>query len=115
MNIAIVGAGYVGLVSGVCFAQIGHKVICVDIDEEKIKQLKKGKVPIYEPGLEDLLKNPTLINLEVDNQKDPYGRKLAYVWMPSGEMLNKILIDAGHAFLLPKYKPIERYELYFNN
>ncbi len=56
MNIAIVGAGYVGLVSGVCFAQIGHKVICVDIDEEKIKQLKKGKVPIYEPGLEDLLK-----------------------------------------------------------
>ena len=56
MNIAIVGAGYVGLVSGVCFAQIGHKVICVDIDEEKIKQLKKGKVPIYEPVLEDLLK-----------------------------------------------------------
>jgi len=56
MNIAIVGSGYVGLVSGVCFAQIGHKVICVDIDEEKIKKLKMGKVPIYEPGLEALLK-----------------------------------------------------------
>jgi len=56
MNIAIVGSGYVGLVTGVCLAQIGHKVICVDIDEEKIKRLKKGKVPIYEPGLEDLLK-----------------------------------------------------------
>jgi len=56
MNIAIVGSGYVGLVSGVCFAQIGHKVICVDIDEEKIKKLRMGKVPIYEPGLEVLLK-----------------------------------------------------------
>jgi len=49
MNIAIIGSGYVGLVSGVCFAQIGHKVICVDVDEEKIKKLKKGKTPIYEP------------------------------------------------------------------
>ncbi len=56
MNIAIVGSGYVGLVTGVCLAQIGHKVICVDVDEEKIKKLKQGKVPIYEPGLEELLK-----------------------------------------------------------
>jgi len=56
MNIAIVGSGYVGLVSGVCFAQIGHKVICVDIDEEKIKKLKRGEIPIYEPGLKELLK-----------------------------------------------------------
>jgi len=56
MNIAIIGSGYVGLVSGVCLAQIGHKVICVDVDEEKITKLKRGKIPIYEPGLEDLLK-----------------------------------------------------------
>jgi len=56
MNIAIVGSGYVGLVTGVCLAQIGHKVMCVDVDEEKIKKLRKGKIPIYEPGLEDLLK-----------------------------------------------------------
>lgn len=56
MNITIVGSGYVGLVTGVCLAQIGHKVICVDVDQEKIKKLKQGKVPIYEPGLEDLLK-----------------------------------------------------------
>ncbi len=56
MNISIVGAGYVGLVTGVCFAEIGHKITCVDVDEEKIKKLKQGKVPIYEPGLEALLK-----------------------------------------------------------
>ena len=56
MNIAIVGSGYVGLVTGVCLAHIGHKVICVDIDREKIKKLRLAKVPIYEPGLEPLLK-----------------------------------------------------------
>jgi UDPglucose 6-dehydrogenase len=56
VNIAIVGSGYVGLVTGVCLAQIGHKVIGVDIDKEKIKALRQGKVPIYEPGLDELLK-----------------------------------------------------------
>jgi len=56
VNIAIVGSGYVGLVTGVCLAQIGHKVICVDIDQKKIDELTKGKVPIYEPGLGELLK-----------------------------------------------------------
>lgn len=56
MNIAVVGSGYVGLVTGVCLAQIGHKVTCVDIDQEKIKKLKQGKIPIFEPGLESLLK-----------------------------------------------------------
>jgi len=56
MNIAIVGSGYVGLVTGVCLAEIGHKIMCVDIDQEKIKKLRQGKVPIYEPGLESLLK-----------------------------------------------------------
>ena len=56
MNIAIVGSGYVGLVTGVCLAQIGHHVTCVDVDQEKIKKLKQGKAPIFEPGLEDLLK-----------------------------------------------------------
>ncbi len=56
MNIAIVGSGYVGLVTGVCLAHIGHNVICVDNDAEKVRRLKAGKVPIYEPGLEELLK-----------------------------------------------------------
>ena len=56
IKIAVVGSGYVGLVSGVCFAQIGHRVICVDNNREKLKKLKKGLSPIYEPGLEAMLK-----------------------------------------------------------
>jgi UDPglucose 6-dehydrogenase len=54
MNITVVGTGYVGLVTGTCFAEIGNKVTCVDIDERKVKKMRDGVVPIYEPGLEEL-------------------------------------------------------------
>jgi UDPglucose 6-dehydrogenase len=55
MKIAIIGTGYVGLVTGTCFSEFGHEVICIDKDKHKISELQKGEIPIYEPNLQNLV------------------------------------------------------------
>jgi len=90
MKISVIGTGYVGLVSGVCFAQMGNKVTCVDIDEKKIQDLKQGIIPIYEPGLEDMTlqnyKNKTL-NFTTNSHEAIKNSKIAFIAVgtPMGE------------------------------
>ena len=63
MKIAVVGTGYVGLVTGTCLAETGNQVICVDINEQKVKMMQEGELPIYEPGLELLFYRNRLLYL----------------------------------------------------
>ncbi len=73
MKISVIGTGYVGLVAGTCFADSGNEVICMDVDQKKIDQLKNGQVPIYEPGLEEMIK----MNLREDRLSFTTDMKLA--------------------------------------
>ncbi|MEM6878956.1 MAG: 3-hydroxyacyl-CoA dehydrogenase NAD-binding domain-containing protein, partial [Bacteroidota bacterium] len=59
MKISVVGTGYVGLVTGTCFAETGNEVVCVDIDHSKVERMRQGEVPIFEPGLELLFERNT--------------------------------------------------------
>ena len=78
MNIAIVGTGYVGLVSGTCFAEMGADVTCVDVNQEKIDSLLRGIVPIYEPGLDEMVKR------NVSAGRLHFTAALTFIAVPTG-------------------------------
>jgi UDPglucose 6-dehydrogenase len=113
MNVTMIGTGYVGLVSGTCFAEIGHQVTCIDLDERKINLLRDGKSPIYEPGLTDLLernisagrlhfstefdsvKDADCVFLAVGTPSDDDGRAdLKYI-IKATEMITPLLQDGA--------------------
>lgn len=85
MNLAVIGTGYVGLVAGTCFAESGNDVVCVDVDERKIATLKAGKVPIHEPGLEELVRrNLDEQRLTFTTELEPGVRQAAIVFIAVG-------------------------------
>jgi UDPglucose 6-dehydrogenase len=86
MNIAVVGTGYVGLVTGTCFSELGNHVTCVDIDEEKIKNLNNKKIPIYEPGLEVLFErnvNHGRLKFTTNLAEGVKGAKVIFLALPT--------------------------------
>jgi len=106
MNITMVGTGYVGLVSGTCFSEFGFNVCCVDKDQEKISNLNKDVVPIYEPGLEDLIKkNKSAGRLTFSNDIDGNIRKSDIVFIAVGTPSRR---GDGHADLSYVYQAAEQ-------
>jgi UDPglucose 6-dehydrogenase len=86
MKIAVVGTGYVGLVTGTCFANAGNDVTCIDIDEEKVKSMKNGQIPIYEPGLEDIFKtgiDSNKLHFTTDLSQGVKGAKVIFLALPT--------------------------------
>jgi len=86
MNIGVIGTGYVGLVTGACFAEFGVNVICADVDAEKIARLERGEIPIYEPGLEDLVERNTKqgrLSFTTDTSKAVADSLVLFVAVPT--------------------------------
>ncbi|MDX8431619.1 MAG: UDP-glucose/GDP-mannose dehydrogenase family protein [Candidatus Algichlamydia australiensis] len=85
-KITVIGTGYVGLVTGTCFAEMGHEVTCLDIDQEKISLLKQGEIPIYEPGLEEMVARNSAANrlsFTTDYQEAVAGAEAIFLSLPT--------------------------------
>jgi len=86
MKIAVVGTGYVGLVSGTCFAETGNEVMCVDIDEQKVQRMRDGEIPIYEPGLQVIFDRNTSqgrLKFTTDLEKGIEGAEIIFLALPT--------------------------------
>lgn len=109
MNITVVGSGYVGLVAAVCFADAGHKVDCIDNNLEKINSLKQGIIPIYEPGLKDLLNySKTRINFSTDIQSSIINNDIIFIAVGTPSL------EDGNADLGPTYSVVDEICKYAN-
>ena len=94
MKLCMIGTGYVGLVSGVCFSDLGNEVICVDKDQDKINKLKQGIIPIYEPGLKELVsKNYNNKRLNFSTNVKDSVRKSDIIFICVGTPTKKIAIE----------------------
>ena len=105
MKLCMIGTGYVGLVSGVCFSDLGNNVVCVDKDIEKINNLKKGKIPIYEPGLSELvlknLKNKRL-SFSVDLKKSVKESDIIFICVGTPTKKNSSSADLSQIYNVAK-------------
>jgi len=104
MQIAVVGTGYVGLVTGTCFAESGHKVTCIDIDRRKIQSLQQGEIPIYEPGLTELvLRNAAVDRLQFTTDLAPATKNAEIIFLAVGTPQS----DDGSANLTYLFQAVE--------
>jgi len=102
MNVVMIGSGYVGLVSGACFAEFGANVTCIDVDQSKIERLEAGQIPIYEPGLDDLVaRNVTAGRLHFTTDYDPAIGAADLVFIAVGTPTRR---GDGHADLVYVYE-----------
>ena len=109
MKICILGTGYVGLVSGTCFSDLGNNVICVDKDSKKIESLNSGKIPIYEPGLEELvIKNLKQKRLSFTTDIDLAIKKSNIIFICVGTPTNKKSNAADLKYVFQVSKKIKK-------